>query len=256
LLKVIFKVNLDPKDLNFIFFPPVFSACPSTPDISIYLTEAKEKSTQACDEVVDYYISEVGSDENIDDFKKGIKEASGPNYDEARRIFGRARSIIQQSANVSSQNFSQVYWNGGFMDSPLSCYNKILSQVRIEDEKSKVEYESLVTRLSELFEFYLQRRRRSKKTGSNASLLTTKASNSSTSTAQATTGKLASTIKTTTKNSKPTKTKPTGTKTKKTTKKFSTTSKTKAPKKNVGSTAPILTTTKAKVGETSREYLF
>lgn len=215
---------------------------------------------------------------------QGVKDASGQDYNEALRNFGRARKIIVKISNATSFNFLQAYRNGGFMNSPLSCYNKVSSQIRIDEEKTKVEYESLISRLSELFEFYFSRRNRSRKSGPPSVTLTSK-SNSvrSTTSVPLLAGRIESTKRT---NSKPTtkskikspetkntttkikstgsktnptgtkstksKTKPTGTKTKKT-EIFKTTQSQKVSKKKVGLNAPVLTTTKEKIAEMTRK---
>jgi hypothetical protein len=120
----------------------------------------QEKLDDACNQATNYYIAQVHQDQSEDVFNKKIRAETSEEFEMSTNAFKKAYNVIFQASNTTKAEFDKAYENSGFLTQPQNCFNKILMQLKVEEEKSKVEYESLIFRLNLLFGYYRDQVRR------------------------------------------------------------------------------------------------
>lgn len=122
----------------------------------------RENLDEACNRATNYYIDRVEVETKEEKFKKGLRERTFDEIKKSKSAYKRAVETIVQFSNASKSDFTEAVQNGGFTTFPLSCYNKVIMNLKVENEKTKVEYESLIYRLNVLFGYYFDQAKRQK----------------------------------------------------------------------------------------------
>ena len=152
------KFNPTPK-------PSVKVNCRRSPSISHYIDLIDEKCTDVTDRARDYYVDHLDFTTTVEDFAQELKERIEPDFKECRSVIANSRESLRKSLNLTREDFNNGYWNGGFLNTPMSCYNRVILLLRVEEEKMKGYIDAAVEQLNWLFTTYFEKKvKKGKKT--------------------------------------------------------------------------------------------
>lgn len=108
---------------------------------------------------MDYYIDNVNFAKNEEEFKSELLERVDSNRGDWKKSIRDASDYLRKAISMNEDDFKSAYYNGGFMEDPNSCYNQVISQLRLTDKKTRAKYEGATDMLVELFQYYLKKKK-------------------------------------------------------------------------------------------------
>lgn len=136
--------------------------CPVIPNISYQINVIEDKCNDVIDTAIDYYVANINYTSNKDDFESGLKERIANDQSDWSKSIQKAYNGLRNATSISEDDFKDAYSNGGFMEPSLSCYNQVISQLRLTEEKTRAKVES-TSQLVELFEYYMKKKKAGRK---------------------------------------------------------------------------------------------
>jgi hypothetical protein len=133
--------------------------CPVIPNIRQQLQVIEEKCNDVIDTGIDFYVANVNNIATVEEFASGLKERLDRDRADLRKAVRDGINNLKKSTGINDEDFRVAYYNGGFMQPTLSCYNQVISQLRLTEEKTKSKVDSASDQLVELFEYYMKRKK-------------------------------------------------------------------------------------------------
>jgi hypothetical protein len=115
----------------------------------------------------DFYVDHVGYIKSVDEFKSEIKERNDrvdSDYADCKKAIAESKESLRKALKLSEVDFNGAYMNSGFLESPLSCFNKVIMSLRLEEERMLSYVQQSVNQAVWLFDYNFQQMAKKVKT--------------------------------------------------------------------------------------------
>lgn len=128
--------------------------CPKMPNIQPYLTEMQEKSVDLCDRTKYFYVDHVDRFSDFAAYSVKLKERILYSQKAYNASFNLTYAVIRNATGVAGAEFREAFGRNGFLDWPLSCYNKLIMMLKIEHIKLVGRFEATIGQLNGFFGYF------------------------------------------------------------------------------------------------------